>query len=248
MIPDVIWPNRTVLVHIENAIADQRQQLDSWLADAYAAWPNASFNGEHDAAYPNWGDVENLATQIFDNRLTSRLSDDGIRSLLFFIARSDECGRIIAWLYTTTGTPFSGVGDLTYDDFVFLCNHSVSEPDDFCDYQLVACFQKLETLNADDQALLKKFFHSKTDSYTRRLAVHAFAKFKLPDAIPLIEQLWTTDDCEFAKISCLYSLEPFPEFRSLFDRFLIEYQSSFPVAEADYRQTHMECFYAIQAK
>lgn len=189
-----------------------------------------------------------MIAQIFDTRVTSKLSDDAVRSLLFFISRSDECGCIIAWLSTTTGTPLCGIADLTYDDFVFLCDRSVTEPDDFCDYQLVACFQKIDTLCTDDQTLLKRFFHSKKDSYTRRLVVHAFAKFQLADAIPLIEQLWAADDCEFAKISCLYSLEPFPEFRSLFDRFLIEYQTLFPVAEADYRQTHMERFLAIQAK
>ncbi|MEZ6130352.1 MAG: hypothetical protein R3C59_16840 [Planctomycetaceae bacterium] len=245
---DVIWQNRNVLAQIESQIADERRKLDSWLADAYTAWPDASFNGEHDAGYPNWGDVENLAAQVFDNRLTSKLSDGCVRSLLFFISRSDECGRIVGWLYTTTGTPLSGIGDLTYDDFIFLCNRAVSQPDDFCDYQLVACFQKLETLNTEDQALLKSFFHAKADSYTRRMVVHAFAKFTLADTVSLIEQLWATDDCEFAKISCLYSLEPFPECRSLFDRFLVEYQSSFPVAEADYRQVHMQRFHAIQAK
>lgn len=237
-----------VLTQIESEFVNERRKLDAWLNDAYSDWPDVPFNGEHDAGYPNWGDIETLVGRVFDERLTTKLSNDAVRSLLFFISRSDECGCIIAWLSTRTETPLSGIGDLTYDDFIFLCTKALAEPDDFCDYELVACFQKLSNLNANDETILRRFFDTKTDSYTRRLVVHACAKFQLAATIPMVEQLWATDDCEFAKISCLYSLEPFPEFRSLFDRYVIEYQSLFPTAEADYRQTHMEQFRAIQAK
>ena len=74
------------------------------------------------------------------------------------------------------------------------------------------------------------------------------AKFKLPETVSLVEQLWATDDCEIAKLSCLYSLEPFPEARSLFEHFLKEYQSLFPASEADYRQAHMQRLLAFRAK
>jgi len=210
--------------------------------------PNTPFYGEHDASYPNWHEIETLVGEIFDDCRMSHLSSNAVRSILFFISRSNELGRIIGWLYPNAGTQLSGVGKLTYNDFIYLCEQALVEPDDFGDYQLVACFQKLDSLTDCDMAILKQFFETKTDSYTRRLVVHAFAKFQLPETIPLIKQLWASDNCEFAKISCLYSLEPFPESRMLFDRYLMQYQSLFPTRDADYRQTNMERFHEIQAK
>ena len=233
---------------IENDVSYQRQQLDVWLSDVYSQCPEAPKNGELEAGYPNWGQVETLVGRIFDKQLVSQLSRVAVRSLLFFISRSDECGRIIAWLCPETGTPFSNIGKLSYDDFACLCAQALAEPDDFCDYQLVNCFQKLPDLSPDDEALLEAFFHSKTDSYTRRMVVHAFAKFRLGKTIPLIRQLWNTDNCEFAKLSCLYSLEPFPESRDLFSHYLKEYQDRFPVTEEKYRVTHVERLLAVEGK
>lgn len=210
--------------------------------------PDTPYHGEHDASYPGWYEIEDLTRKIFDNQLTTKLSDNSIRSLLFFISRSDELSRLIGWLYPNTGTQLSGVGNLTYNDFLYLCERAMIEPDDFCDYQLVACFQKLQVLAANDKSILNGFFNTKTYSYTRRLVVHAYAKFQLPEAVELIERLWETDQCEFAKLSCLHSLMSFPSHMALFNRYLLQYQEQFPVSEADYRESHWEQFRAMQTK
>ncbi len=232
----------------ENQISEQRQRLNAWLSDAYSRHPFVAKNGELEAGYPYWGEIETLVGRIFDEQVVRQLSPASVASLLFFISRSDECGRIIAWLRPFTGTPFSNIGNLTYDDFVFLCEKAISDPDDFCDYQLVTCFQKLAVLNANDEKLLEDFFSTKTDSYTRRMVVHAFAKFRHRNAVPLIQQLWSTDECEFAKLSCLYSLEPFIEARTLLNGYLKEYQDRFPVGEEDYRRAHVDRLMAIVDK
>lgn len=233
---------------LETEIAIERNKLDAWLTESYSHMPNTPYYGEHDASYFGWSEIESLVGTIFDNNLTTKLSDCAVRSLLFFISRSDELGWLIGWLYPNTGTQLSGVGNLTYDDFIFLCERAVAEPDDFCDYQLVACFQKQHKLSDSDKALLHRFFDTKTYSYTRRLVVHAYAKFQLPETIALIENLWATDDCEFAKLSCLHSLESFPESITLFNRYLLQYESQFPINETDYRQSHMDRFREIQSK
>lgn len=233
---------------LEAEISDQRQRLDSWLSDAYSRQPDAPKNGELEAGYPCWSQIGTLVGRVFDEQVIRQLPVTCLRSLLFFISRSDECGCIIAWFRPETGTPFSNIGNLTYDDFIFLCENALSEADDFCDYQLVTCFQKLVVISANDESLLEGFFHRKTDSYTRRMVVHAFAKFRHRKAIPLIQQLWSTDECEFAKLSCLYSLEPFVEARDLLSGYLKEYQDRFPVAEKDYRRTHIDRLMAIEGK
>ncbi|WP_339613163.1 hypothetical protein [uncultured Rubinisphaera sp.] len=230
----------------ETVISDQRKQLDAWLADSYSRQPDLPKNGELEAGYPNWGEIETVVSRVFNQQSVRQLSAASVRSLLFFISRSDECGCIIAWLRPETDTPFSDIGNLTYDDFAFLCEEALSEPDDFCDYQLVTCFQKLAVLSDHDEDLLERFFYKKMDSYTRRMVIYAFAKFRYRKAIPLIKQLWSTDDCEFAKLSCLYSLEPFPEARDLLSRYLKEYQDRFPIADEEYRRTHVDRLMAIE--
>lgn len=236
------------ILQVENDLRANRVRLDAWLANAYSDTPDRKYCGEMDASYPHWHEIETVVGHAFDERVTSRLGTAEIESLLFFVSRSDEIGRIIAWLHPFEGTPFSWVGDLSYDDFIFLCRQALADDDDSCDYQLVSCFQKLATLTQDDVCLLRQFFEEKSDSYTRRLVVHAFSKFKLDDTVSLIQSLWTTDDCEFAKLSCLYALEPFLDARPLFAQYLAEYERRFPVADAEYRQTHMERFREIQAK
>ena len=224
----------------ETEISDQHKRLADWLADAYSRQPDLPKNGEFEAGYPYWGAIETIVGRVFDQQVVRQLSAASVRSLLFFVSRSDECGCIIAWLRPERGAPFSNIGNLTYDDFVFLCEKALAEPDDFCDYQLVTCFQKLAFLSEQEEGLLERFFCLKTDSYTRRMVVHAFAKFSNRKAIPLIEQLWSTDDCEFAKLSCLCSLEPFPEARALLSDYLKQYQDDFPIADEDYRRTHVD--------
>lgn len=230
---------------IENTVASERQRLDLWLSDAYARYPDTPKNGELEAGYPYWDEVEILMGRIFDEQMIVHLSFEAVQSLLFFISRSDELGRIIAWIHTETGTPFSNIGQLSYDDFIFFCQRALAAPDDFCDYQFVNCFQKMTDLSPNDESLLEDFFQRKTDSYTRRLVIHALARFQRPKTIPLIHQLWVADDCEFAKLSCLYSLGPFPESRDLFRRYLNEYKERFPEPNANYRKKVLERLLAI---
>ena len=221
---------------IERDIARERAALDAWLAEAYAGIEDKRYYGEMDASYGQWGAVEALVGRVFDQSLVRRLSPSSVESVLFFISRSDEWGRIIAWL--TQGPPFSWCGDLTYADFSFLCERAVDRPDDYCDYQLAKCYEKCESVGERDVDVLLRFF-GKRDSYTRRTVLHALAHFGLPQVVDLAKELWRTDDCEFAKLSCLHALKAAPGAAELFDAYLREYQRTFDVGAKDYRQSHM---------
>lgn len=236
------------LTQAESQIKSHRLALDAWLNDAYANIEDRRYYGEMDASFPNWGAIESLAGSLFDNQLVSQISSESLDSILFFISRNDEIGSIIAWLSPFRDTPLSWLGELSYDDFMFLCERSLERDDDFCDYQLATCFQKLPQLNQRDVSILNRYFDTKSDSYTRRIVLHAFEKFRLPETVRLAERLWNADECEFAKLSCLYSLKPFPNARGLFDKYLREYERQFPSAGADYRQSHLDHFYDEQAK
>ncbi len=102
---------------VESEIARERADLDAWLAESYAGREDQRYYGENDASYDAWGRIESVVGRVFDAGLTQRLSQKSVGSVLFFISRSDELGRIIAWLAPTTGSPFSWCGDLFLSRF-----------------------------------------------------------------------------------------------------------------------------------
>lgn len=226
----------SILHTVETEIARERVDLDAWLAESYAGIEGQRYYGERDASYDGWGKIESLVGRVFDQSLTQQLNQASIESLLFFISRSDEIGCIIAWL--SKGPPFSGCGNLSYPDFLFLCEQALLRPDDFCDYQLASCFRKCESLGDREIAILQRFFR-KNYSYTRRTVLHVFEHFGLPQLVELATILWQTDDCEFAKLSCLHALKTVSAARDIFDAYLKEYQNTFDIGAEDYRQSHM---------
>jgi hypothetical protein len=225
------------LLTIESEIARERVDLDTWLDQAYAGADDQRYYGERDASYESWWRIESLVGRVFDQALPQRLNQPSLDSILFFISRSNEPGRIIAWL--SNAFPISGCGNLSYSDFLFLSEQAVIRPDDDCDYQLAYCYRKCKSVGDRETAILQQFFQ-KRDSYTRRTVLHVFEHFALPQVVDLAAKLWQTDDCEFAKLSCLHALKTVPDARHIFDRYLQEYRNAFDIDEKDYRQSHMK--------
>ncbi len=229
---------------IETEIAQARAELDAWLAESYAGIEDQRYYGERDASYDGWGRIESLVGRVYDQALTQQLSQPSIDSILFFISRSDELGRIISWL---SKVPlFSSCGNLSYPDFLFLSEQAVGRPDDHCDYQLANCYRKCESLGDREMDILQRFFQ-KRDSYTRRIVLHVFEHFALPQVVGLATDLWQTDDCEFAKLSCLHALKTVPDARHIFDAYLQEYRTTYDIDAKDYRQSHMRQLTASRA-
>lgn len=224
---------------IESDILSARAKLENWLEPYYGSSQPPPYCGELDAGYPDWYQIESLVGFIFDNEILSKLSKSSIQSILFFISRNNECGCIIGWLRNVPGGPLSHCGNLSKKDFLFLCEEALSQKDDDCDYQLVNSFQKFERLSREEVTLLNRFFH-KSDSYTRRLVIHISEHFALPQTIGLARTLWETDECEFAKLSCLDVISNHPEERELFSQYFREYIDLYDVNAESYRQSHID--------
>ncbi|TWT62742.1 hypothetical protein [Rubinisphaera italica] len=58
---------------IETEISDQRQRLDSWLSEAYSREPDAPKNGELEAGYLYWGQIETLVGRVIDEQVVRHL-------------------------------------------------------------------------------------------------------------------------------------------------------------------------------
>ena len=228
---------QTDLCSIETAIAEHRVKLDAWLDDRYPL-PHGQreYCGERDCSYDYWGHIESTVGSVFDSRLTQNLSTASLDSLLFFASRNEECGRIIAWLGHIGA--FSNVGDLSDADFLFLCDSALSRPEDFVDYELVACFHKIPTLTEQQTETVRRFF-DRDFAYTKRMAIDVLAA-KGFDGIPdLAQQLWGHDNCEFTKLSALHALKQSGS-SSLLAEMISQFKSLFDVDAHDYLQSHMQ--------
>jgi hypothetical protein len=224
---------------IEVLIRESRGDLDRWLASSYEGREELKYYGENDASYPQWATIEKVVGSIFDNQSGQQLGKDCQEAILFFISRSDEIGCIIRWLSTEPGSPLSGCGRLTESDFLFLCEKSLELPEDYSDFQLASCFEKFTVLKPEYERVLLRFFN-RNGSYTRRRSLHSLARLAYPGIIDLAAKLWASDDCEFAKLSCLYTLKEAAGGKQLFEKFLVEFESTYDVANSAYLPGHVE--------
>ena len=133
------------------------------------------------------------------------LSESWLDNILFLISRSDEGGRIIAWLYPSSPR-LSNIADITTSNFICLCNHALKSKGDYCDYQLASCFRKFNSLTADHEKILIGFFN-KSYIYTKRVALIGLAEHKAPNLEQYITQLWDLrNQDEWAGLTCLEAL------------------------------------------
>lgn len=227
------------LEEMEEAIAQERRELDEWLCRTYAEMGSEKYCPEIDISYENWGNIEWIAGSIFNDRQVRKLGRFSIDSLLFFISRSEEAGNIIAWSTSNQVKTLSHCGDLAYDDFLFLAEQAAMRDEDFCDYQIAVCFQKCNSLEDSAVNLLHRFFRRK-NSYTRRLSLHTLSHFRHASARELAIDLWHTDQCEHAKLSSLEVLKELPEAKSVFEEFLREYQVLYDIDETNYRKGYIQ--------
>jgi hypothetical protein len=192
------------MYNIEKEIELSRHDLDKWLQESYGD-SYGDFYGEHDISYENWDEIETILKIAFEEEDLEALSESCLDNILFFISRSDEGGRIIAWLYPSSPR-LSNIADITISNFICLCNHALKSKDDFCDYQLANCFRKFNSLTSDQEKILIGFFN-KNYIYTKRIAVIGLAEHKVSNLEQCVTELWNLrDKDEWAGLTCLEAL------------------------------------------
>lgn len=196
-------------MNIYNQIKIEHNKLDLWLKENYEE-AYGDFYGEMDASYPDWESIEILFERIIKQDELKNLSDQDLTSILFFISRSNELGRMIAWL--SQNNNLSNIAALTTEQFLLLSRHAVTQKDDDCDYQLANCFKKIPHSNPEIITLLLGFFNKKA-SYTKRIALYGLAAHQYPELVKIVINLWNTTDDDWAKLDCLdlvikYKLDP----------------------------------------
>lgn len=188
---------------LEKEIEESRIKLDEWLHTIYGE-SYGDFCGERDIGYEHWGRIEEILKKAFEKAKLEELTDSCLDNILFFISRSDEGNRIIAWFHHKDKL-LSHIADLKEDNFIVLCKHALKSGEDYCDYQLASCFGKFEQLSKILEELLIGFFR-KNAIYTKRLALISMTKHRIVNLETYISELWATKD-EWARLNCLYALK-----------------------------------------
>lgn len=216
-----------------------RERLDAWLDETYATQEDKTFRGETDSCYDGWHEIEAIVGRLFDSQSVQQLPSSAVDSILFFISRAEEDGRLIHWLGSAIGSRLSGVGDLTERDFLFLCRETLARPEDSSDYQLAACFRKFEHACSQYIDLLLRFFDRK-DSYTRRISLHSLSHLRYSNAADLAVTLWNTDGCEFARLTALYTLKETHGADTVLAKYLAAFESEYDIGGNPHLQVHLK--------
>lgn len=201
---------------IEKDIIKSRQELDKWLHEVYGK-TYGDFYGEQDIGYEDWSQIEKCLKPAFEDKILKSYSKQCLQDILFLISRSNQGGRLIAWLHPKVKA-LSHIANLSPENFILLCEHALNSPSDDCDYQLANCFYKFDNLSEDQEKLLIRFFNTK-DIYTKRLALNSLTKHRVDHLETYINQLWETGD-EWAQVTCLDALKTSQCNHALFKNYL----------------------------
>ncbi len=228
---------QTDISSLETAIATHLVALEAWLNEVYTQGSaTREYSSELDCSYEAWDEIETLVGVIFDEQQCQGLSETSLSSLLFFASRNEECGRIIAWLGRLG--PFSNIGKLTHDDFLFLCKAALGRRGDYIDHQLVACFHKIEPFTREHIDILLAFF-DREEAYTKRLVINVLATKGFGDISELAQKLWNHDECEFTKLSALHALKTSGTNSTLLSNLIGQFKLAYDVDEHDYLRTNI---------
>jgi len=229
------------LLELEHKLHLECNELDCWLEKAFEGASPRPYNGEVSCGYPNWGDIIDVLKLIVGTGRLQRLSKQATDDMLFAFSRSDELA-LISWISKPEKDPakrsYLSVGNITEDDFTWLCEQSLLRNEDFSDFQLVVAMRNRESLSHKDVVLLSGFM-KRTDSYTRRMVLQTLSYFQHEDILPWIYDLWQDDD-EWAKLSCLHSLKPYEAHRVEFEKLLQKYKELYDVQAEEYRKLHID--------
>lgn len=216
------------------------KRLDDWVSKQYKeqGLGREDWNGEIEAGYEDWVTIYVIIGVAFDKRLITKLRQHSIDTLLFFISCNDELRAIIDSNNGPDNTQLSSIGDLTVDDFIYLCKAALAHNYRMCDFQLVRAISKLRRIHEENanlmeetEWLLRRFFE-KEHPYTRWCALSALESAGANDLVELLQNLWRSVEDAHDKLACLDKLKQLGE-TALFHRNLEEFRREFPITQGD---------------
>jgi hypothetical protein len=174
-----------------------------WLSENYSQ-QNIEELLFDDAGYPDWYEIEDFYSELLEKDLIKNLDKEDEENLLYLISRNWDCGRMIAWL--STSTQLSNIGHLKENDFINLSKtlSKISKVEfDDAKSQFVSSFKKISFLTKEIEEILLVFYNEK-DEYIKRLSLITLGILGYSDIKKIIKISWETIDDQYHKMGCLY--------------------------------------------
>ncbi|MEA9412670.1 hypothetical protein [Flavobacterium sp. PL02] len=174
-----------------------------WLSENYSQ-QNIDELLFDDAGYPDWYEIEDFYSELLEKDLIKNLDKEDEENLLYLISRNWDCGRMIAWL--STSTQLSNIGHLKENDFINLSKtlSKISKVEfDDAKSQFVSSFKKISFLTKEIEEILLVFYNEK-DEYIKRLSLITLGILGYSDIKKIIKISWETIDDQYHKMGCLY--------------------------------------------
>jgi HEAT repeat protein len=159
-----------------------------------SAYPAEMRSGEWECAYPDWSSIYTAVTDVLCREDTlAHLGDSGIESILYLIARDNECEVIAKALANKP------------DALTAFAHAALKTNDSDAKWQIARRLRNTQVPSHDAEALLLKFVED-DDEYVRRHALLALGDIKSSRTEDLAYKAWESGD-EYQRIAALCALK-----------------------------------------
>ena len=157
-------------------------------------YPVEDRSGEWECAYPDWPSIYTAVKDVLSREdALAHLGDSGIESILYLLARDNECEFIAKALANKP-------------DILTAFAHAALQTDESdAKWQIAHRFRNMQVPPNDAEALLLKFVED-DDEYVRRHALLALGNMKSSRTEDLACKAWESDD-EYQRIDALWALK-----------------------------------------
>ena len=143
---------------IEQKLESHEYNLRKWINETHTKDDIIEGNVD-EPSYPNWNEIAEDISILFDELDVTKLSKRGMSSLFYLIGRNSDMGWIINWLSEDNVESFSNLGYLNEDKFYSLCEKSLDLTDEEVQSQFPASFKRFDSLDQKRETLLLRFLY-----------------------------------------------------------------------------------------
>lgn len=161
-----------------------------------SGYPVEDRSGEWECAYPDWPSIYTAVKDVLSREdALGHLGDSGIESILYLLARDNECEIIAKALAENP------------EILIALAHAALQASERDSKWQIASRLRNIQVLPHDAEALLLKFVED-DDEYVRRHALLALGDMRSSRTEDLAQKAWESDD-EYQRIAALWALKAY---------------------------------------
>jgi hypothetical protein len=158
-----------------NRIFNEIEKFKKW-AEAYSDIPQDERGGEWEIDYPNWSIIWTEFECFLNENHYSKWTDEQLGSILYIIARDNECNSVIELISENSET------------LEFIAEKGLDSDNNDTKWQIVEIMYKLDNKSKAEQLL--ELYLKQNIEYVSRMAIKTLGRLKSPLTEKYCEQAW----------------------------------------------------------